>query len=88
MLQERLLLTIYGLGSNAGIKRMSAEQQRTNYKDLLYVRRRYINKDQLRAAIREVVNAIMRARSRRYGVKERRPAPRTRRSSGAGTKTC
>lgn len=42
---------------------MSAGQQRTNYKDLLYVRRRYINKDQLRGAIREVVNATMRARS-------------------------
>jgi TnpA family transposase len=63
VLQERLLLTLYGLGSNAGIKRMSAGQQRTNYKDLLYVRRRYINKDQLRAAIREVVNATLRVRS-------------------------
>ena len=29
VLQERLLLTSYGLGSNAGIKRMSAGQQRT-----------------------------------------------------------
>jgi len=64
VLQERLLLTLYGLGSNAGIKRMSTGQQRTNYKDLLYVRRRYVNKDQLRAAIREVVNATLRARSR------------------------
>ncbi len=63
VIQERLLLTLYGLGSNAGIKRMSAGQQRTNYKDLLYIRRRYINKDQLRAAIREVVNATLRARS-------------------------
>lgn len=33
---------------------MSAGQQRTNYKDLLYIRRRYIIKDQLRAAIRDV----------------------------------
>ena len=63
VLQERLLLTLYGLGSNAGIKRMSAGQARTNYKDLLYVRRRYITKDQLRAAIREVVNATLRERS-------------------------
>jgi hypothetical protein len=30
VLQERLLLTLYGLGSNAGIKRMSAGQQRSN----------------------------------------------------------
>jgi hypothetical protein len=53
VIQERLLLTLYGLGSNAGIKRMSAGQPRTKYKDLLYVRRRYITKDQLRAAIRD-----------------------------------
>jgi len=63
VIQERLLLTLYGLGSNAGIKRMSAGQQRTNYKDLLYVRRRYVTKDQLRAAIRDVVNATLRERS-------------------------
>jgi TnpA family transposase len=63
IIQERLLLALYGLGSNAGIKRMNAGQQRTNYKDLLYVRRRYITKDQLRAAIREVVNATLRVRS-------------------------
>jgi TnpA family transposase len=63
VIQERLLLTLYGLGSNAGIKRMSAGQQRTNYKDLLYVRRRYVTKDQLRAAICDVVNATLRERS-------------------------
>ncbi len=62
VIQERLLLTLYGLGSNAGIKRMSAGQARTNYKDLLYIRRRYVTKDQLRAAIREVVKAIFRER--------------------------
>ena len=44
IVQERLLLTLYGLESNAGIKRMSAGQARTNYKDLLYVRRRYVTK--------------------------------------------
>ncbi len=63
VIQERLLLTLYGLGSNAGIKRMSAGQQRTNYKDLLYIRRPYVTKDQLRAAIREVVNSTLRERS-------------------------
>lgn len=66
VIQERLLLALYGLGSNAGIKRMSAGQQRTNYKDLLYIRRRYVAKDQLRAAIREVVNATLRERSSAY----------------------
>ncbi len=37
---------------------MSAGQVRTNYEDLLYIHRRYITKDQLRAAIRKVINAI------------------------------
>jgi hypothetical protein len=63
IIQERLLLALYGSGSNAGIKRMSAGQQRASYKDLLYLRSRYITKDQLRAAIREVVNATLRVRS-------------------------
>jgi proteic killer suppression protein len=81
IIQERLLLALYGLGSNAGIKRMSAGQQRTNYKDLLYVRRRYITKDQLRAAIREVVNATLRVRSPEIWGRARQPALRTRRSS-------
>jgi TnpA family transposase len=42
---------------------MSAGQRRTTYKDLLYIRRRYITKEQLRSAIREIVNANFRERS-------------------------
>ena len=37
---------------------MSAEEHGATYKDLLYVRRRFITRDQLRHAITEVVNAI------------------------------
>ena len=59
LIQERLLLTLYGLGTNFGIKRMSAGQGRTSYKDLLYVSRCYITKDQLRAAIRVLVDAVL-----------------------------
>jgi len=87
VIQKRLLLTLYGLRSNAGIKRMSAGQQRTNYKDLLYVRRRYVTKHRLRAAIREVVNATLRERSSVIWARARRPALRTRRSSAPGTRT-
>jgi Tn3 transposase DDE domain/Domain of unknown function (DUF4158) len=62
VLQPRLLLCLYGLGTNTGLKRMSADELGISYKDLLYIRRRFINKDHLRNAIREVVNAIFRAR--------------------------
>ena len=61
-LQQRLLLCLYGLGTNTGLKRMSAGEHGVTYKDLLYVRRRYITREQLRHAITCVVNAIFRIR--------------------------
>jgi TnpA family transposase len=62
MLHQRLLLCLYGLGTNTGLKRMNAGEHGTTYKDLLYVRKRYINKDHLRHAIACVANAVFRAR--------------------------
>lgn len=61
-LQKRLLLCLYGLGTNTGLKRVSAATLSTNYQDLRYVQRRFINKDQLRQAIATVVNAIFQVR--------------------------
>ena len=61
-LRERLLLCLHGIGTNTGLKRMTAGQRETTYKDLLYVRRRFINKEYLREAITRVVNATFRAR--------------------------
>lgn len=61
-LQQRLLLCLYGLGTNTGLKRMSAGDHGATYKDLLYVRRRFITRDLLREAITRVVNATFRAR--------------------------
>jgi TnpA family transposase len=61
-LQPRLLRCLYGLGTNAGLKRMAATDEAISYKDLLYVRRRFIQKDTLREAIRRVVNATFAAR--------------------------
>lgn len=61
-LQKRLLLCLYALGTNTGIKRISAGNPTENYKDLLYIRRRFIHKDALRKAISEVANAIFRIR--------------------------
>jgi TnpA family transposase len=61
-IQRRLLLCLYGLGTNTGLKRMSGDQQGERYSDLLYIRRRFITKDHLRAAIVMVVNAILQTR--------------------------
>ena len=61
-LQKRLILSLYGLGTNAGLKRVSAGEHGETYKDLLYVRRKFIHKDNLRNAIAEVVNAIFQIR--------------------------
>jgi TnpA family transposase len=64
-LQARLLLTLYGLGTNTGLKRVSNGQPDIEYKDLLYIRRRYVTKEQLREAIRKAVNAIFAVREER-----------------------
>ena len=40
-LQKRLLLCLYGLGTNTGLKRVSASDPDIGFKDLLYVRRKF-----------------------------------------------
>jgi TnpA family transposase len=61
-LQQRLLLCLYGLGTNASLKRMAASNREVSYSDLLYVRRRFIERSALREAIRRVVNVTLTAR--------------------------
>lgn len=51
------------MGTNTGLKRINTGINGENYQDLLYVRRRYIHKDQLRNAIASVVNAIFEIRN-------------------------
>jgi hypothetical protein len=41
-LQKRLLLCLYGMGTNTGLKRINTGINGENYQDLLYVRRRYV----------------------------------------------
>jgi TnpA family transposase len=62
VLRERLLLSLHGLGTNTGLKRMAGGQPGTTYKDLLYVRRRFVTREHLREAITRVVNATFRVR--------------------------
>lgn len=57
-LQKRLLLCFYGLGTNIGLKRVCAGDHGENYRDLLYTRRRFVTRDDLRAATTSVANAI------------------------------
>lgn len=50
------------MGTNTGLKRINTGINGENYQDLLYVRRRYIHKEQLRSAIAEVINGIFEIR--------------------------
>ena len=61
-LQKRLLLCIYGLGSNVGLKRVANTNTRESYGDLRYVKNRYLGIDAIRLAIQDVVNAILKDR--------------------------
>ena len=59
-LQKRLLLCLYGLGTNTGLKRVSSGAGAESYTDLVYVRR--IRKEPFREAIAKVVNGVFRVR--------------------------
>lgn len=61
-LQRRLILCLYGLGTNTGLKRIAAGEHGESYKDLLYVRRKFIHKENLRNAISKVTDAILATR--------------------------
>lgn len=54
---------LYGLGTNTGLKRICAGIDSDNYDDLRYIKKHFINKEDLRNAIAAVVNAIFRTRS-------------------------
>ena len=61
-LQYRLLLTLYGLGTGAGLKRVHMGNPEVAYKDLLYIQQRFITRDALRQAIATVVNRLFELR--------------------------
>jgi len=63
ILRPRLLYCLHGLGTNAGLQRMAGLRSGVTYKDLAYVRRRYIGVDALRQAIAIVTNGTLHARN-------------------------
>ena len=62
VLQRRLLYCLYAFGTNTGLGRVATGDDTVGYRDLLYVRRRFINKESLQAAIQAVANEILRVR--------------------------
>jgi hypothetical protein len=54
-IQKRLIICLYALGTNAGLKRIANSDHGESYKDLLYIKRKFINKDNLRKAISEII---------------------------------
>jgi TnpA family transposase len=63
ILQKRLVLAIYGIGTNTGLKRVTAGNQNENYKNLDHILQNYITKDNLKFAIAEIVNKTFRIRN-------------------------
>lgn len=62
-LRKRILLCIYAIGSNTGLKRISIANGDVNYSDLRYIKQRYINATNIRNSIRLVVNEIIKIRN-------------------------
>lgn len=62
VLQRRLLLCLFGLGTNVGLKRIASQQPSVTFEELRYVKRRFVNREALRAAIAEIVNGTFRIR--------------------------
>ncbi|WP_373636629.1 Tn3 family transposase [Yoonia sp. BS5-3] len=60
---QRLLLCLYGLGTNAGLKRVAAGVPGTSYDELLHIRRLYIDPASLRAAAAKVADATLAVRN-------------------------
>ena len=61
-LRKRLLLAMYGLGSNIGIKRISSGNHDVEHHELAYVKRKYITEESVRNAAIKVINEILRIR--------------------------
>ena len=62
VLQKRLLLCLYALGTNTGLKRVLAGGATVTLDELRYIKERYVHKDGLKAAIAKIVNATLQVR--------------------------
>jgi hypothetical protein len=62
-LAERLLLAIYGYGTNTGIRAVASGQHAHSEDDIRYVRRRYLTAEAARAIAIEIADATFAARA-------------------------
>jgi len=63
LIQKRLLLALFGLGTNTGLKRIAkASNDPESFDELRYIKRKFINKDNLKKANIVVANNIFKAR--------------------------
>ena len=57
---RRLLLALFGIGTNIGLKAIAAGAHEVSYKELLYTRQRFIHKTALKDATRRIADATYR----------------------------
>lgn len=63
-IQKRLIMCLYAIGTNTGLHRISsASTNNITLEDLKYIKRKYINQEDLREAITKIVNAIFKIRN-------------------------
>ncbi len=60
---RRLLLALFGIGTNIGLKAIAAGPHKVSYKELLYIRQRFIHKTALQDATRRIADATYRVRN-------------------------
>ena len=63
-LQYKILLCLFALATNTGLKRVASNIPNISYDDLKYVQQRFINKDNLRNAIIKIVNGNLEIRNK------------------------
>ena len=63
-LQYKIILCLFAFATNTGLKRVSAHMPDVSYDDLKYIQKRFINKDNLRHAIRKVINGNLAIRDK------------------------
>jgi TnpA family transposase len=63
-LQYKIILCLFALATNTGLKRISSNIPNITYEDLKYIQRRFINKDNLSNAIIKVINGSLEIRNK------------------------
>lgn len=61
-LSRRLILALYGIGTNIGLKPLANLENDVSYKELYYVKQRFLHADNLRQATRKIADATMQLR--------------------------